>query len=81
MSAIGDNSKEQLRSIVERLENLEVDKAAIASDIKDVFAEAKSNGYDVKALRTVMRMRKQDKAKQDEQEAILESYLQVLGMI
>ena len=52
--AIGDNAKEQLRSIIERVERLEEDKAAVASDIKDVFTEAKGNGYDVKALRAIV---------------------------
>lgn len=78
---IGDNAKEQLRSIVERIEHLEEEKKQIAGDIKDVFVEAKSNGFDVKALRTIVRMRKQDKEKREEQEAILSTYLQALGMI
>lgn len=79
--AIGDNAKEQLRSIIERVERLEEDKAAIASDIKDVFTEAKGNGYDVKALRTIVRMRKQDAGERAEQEQMLEIYMQALGMV
>ena len=79
--AIGDNAKEQLRSIIERVERLEEDKAAVASDIKDVFTEAKGNGYDVKALRTIVRMRKQDAGERAEQEQILETYMQAMGMI
>ena len=78
---VGNNSKEQLKSVVERIEQLEHDKAQIASDIKDVYAEAKGNGFDVKALRTIIRMRKQDANDRAEQEAILETYLQALGMI
>lgn len=71
----------RLRTIVERLERLEEDKAAIAGDIKEVFAEAKGEGYDVKTLRKVLRIRKQDKAKRQEEEAILDLYLTALGEI
>ena len=74
-------AKDQLRTIIERVERLEEEKKAIANDIRDVYAEAKGNGYDVKALRTVVRLRKQDKQEREEQEAILETYLQALGMI
>ena len=76
----GHNSKEQLRSIIERVEKLEEDKKAVSDEIKDVYAEAKGNGYDVKALRTIVRMRKQDANERAEQEAILESYMHALGM-
>lgn len=78
---IGDNAKEQLRSIVERIERLEEEKKQIASDVKDVYAEAKSNGFDVKALRKVIRLRTQDKEKRDQEAAVLDSYLIALGMI
>ena len=74
-------AKDQLKAFVERVERLEEEKKAIADDIKDVYAEAKGNGFDVKALRTVVRMRKQDKDERQEQEAILETYLQALGML
>jgi uncharacterized protein (UPF0335 family) len=74
-------AKEQLRAIIERIERLEEEKKAIADDVRDVYAEAKGNGYDVKALRTVVRLRKQDKDERAEQEAILETYLHALGMI
>ena len=74
-------AKDQLKAFVERVERLEEEKKAIADDIRDVFAEAKGNGYDVKALRTVIRLRKQDKQEREEQEAILDTYLQALGMI
>ena len=74
-------AKDQLRAFVERIERLEEEKKTISDDIRDVYAEAKGNGYDVKALRTVVRLRKQDKDERAEQEAILETYLHALGMI
>jgi len=77
----GHNSKEQLRSIIERVERLEEEKKTISDDIRDVYSEAKGNGYDVKALRTIVRMRKQDANERAEQEAILESYISAMGMI
>lgn len=78
---IGHNAKEQLRSIVERIERLEEEKKTISDDIKDVYLEARGNGYDVKALRTIVRMRKQDADERHEHETILESYMQALGML
>lgn len=74
-------AKDQLKAIVERIERLEEEKKTIADDIRDVFAEAKGNGFDVKALRTIIRMRKQDANERAEQETILETYLQALGML
>ena len=74
-------AKEQLRAIIERIERLEEEKKTISEDIRDVFAEAKGNGYDVKALRTIVRMRKQDANERQEQETILETYMQALGML
>jgi uncharacterized protein (UPF0335 family) len=74
-------AKDQLKAIIERIEHLEEEKKAISDDIRDVYAEAKGNGFDVKALRTVLRLRKQDKNERAEQEAILETYLHALGMI
>ena len=71
----------QLKSIVERIERLEEEKKVIADDIRDIYAESKGNGYDVKALRTVIRMRKLDPNERQEQESILESYMQALGML
>ena len=84
--AVGDEpatrfAKDQLRAIIERIERLEEEKAAIASDIRDVYAEAKGNGYDVKALRTIVRLRKQDANERAEAETILETYMQALGML
>ena len=74
-------AKDQLKAFVERVERLEEEKKAIADDIRDVYAEAKGNGFDVKALRTVVRLRKQDVNERKEQEAILETYLHALGML
>jgi uncharacterized protein (UPF0335 family) len=74
-------AKDQLKAIIERIERLEEEKKAISDDIKDVYAEAKGNGYDVKALRTIIRMRKEDPNERAEQETILETYLQALGMM
>jgi uncharacterized protein (UPF0335 family) len=71
---------DQLRSFVERIERLEEEKRTILDDIKDVYAEAKGNGYDVKILRQVIRTRKQDKAAREEMEAILDLYLSAMGM-
>lgn len=71
----------RLRTIIERLERLEEDKQAIMNDTKEVFAEAKGEGYDVKILRKVIRIRKQDKAKRQEEDAIMDLYLSALGEI
>jgi uncharacterized protein (UPF0335 family) len=70
----------QLRAFIERIERLEVDKQAIADDIKDVFAEMKGTGFDVKAVRQIIRLRKKDQAERQEEEAILDLYLNALGM-
>ncbi len=74
-------AKDQLKAIVERVERLEEEKKTISDDIRDVYAEAKGNGFDVKALRAIVRMRKQDANERQEQETILETYMQALGMI
>src|SRR5260370_24300281 len=74
-------AKDQLKAIIERIERLEEEKKTISDDIRDVYAEAKGNGYDVKALRTIVRMRKQDANERQEQETILETYMQALGML
>lgn len=76
----GATARQQLRSFVERIERLEEDKKLIADDIKDVYGEAKANGYDTKVLRRVIAIRKQDQNDRLEQEAILETYLHALGM-
>lgn len=74
-------SKDALRSIIERIERLEGHKKVISDDVKDIYLEAKGNGYDVKALRTLVRMRKQDPNERAEAETILETYMHALGML
>jgi uncharacterized protein (UPF0335 family) len=69
----------QLKTIIERIERLEEDKAGVMADLKEVYAEAKGNGFDVKILRKVVRLRKQDKAKRDEEEALVDLYLSAIG--
>ena len=70
-----------LRAFVERIEKLEEEKKAIADDIKDVYAEAKGTGYDIKIIRKIVSLRKQDKDKRKEEEEILDLYLAALGML
>lgn len=70
---------DQLKSIVERIERLEEEKKTISDDIKEVYAEAKGNGYDVKVLRKVIAIRKRDANERAEEEAILDLYLQAVG--
>ncbi len=74
-------AQSQIRSIVERIERLEEEKKAIADDIKEVYAEAKSNGFDTKTLRKVVTLRKKDRAEREEEEAMLDLYLSAMGMI
>jgi uncharacterized protein (UPF0335 family) len=74
-------AKDQLKAIIERIERLEEEKKTISDDIRDVYAESKGNGFDVKALRTIVRLRKQDPNERQEQETILETYMQALGML
>lgn len=97
MSAIGHNSgavppadadvassgvaAEELKQFIERIERLEKERANIAGDIKEVVAELKGRGFDVKAVRAILKIRKQDHAERQEQEAILELYMQALGMV
>jgi len=80
MDAKTSFAKGQLKSIVERIERLEEEKKAIAGDIKEVYAEAKANGFDTKILRKVIGFRKRDCHEREEEEAILELYLGALGM-
>ena len=74
-------ARDQLRAFIERIERLEEEKKTIADDIKDVYGEAKGTGFDAKILRKVIQIRKQDKDERMEQEAILDTYLQALGML
>ena len=71
----------QLKSIVERIERLEEEKKVIAGDIKEVYAEAKANGFDTKILRKVISLRKKEPAERDEEESMLDVYMAALGMI
>ncbi|WP_448662210.1 DUF2312 domain-containing protein [Sphingomonas sp. CJ20] len=74
-------SAEQLRLFIERIERLEEEKKGIADDIKDVYAEAKSTGFDVKTMRSIVRLRKMEKHHRDEAEMLLETYKQALGLV
>ena len=74
-------AKDHLKAFVERIERLEEEKKALSDDIRDVYGEAKSTGFDVKALRAIIKMRKQDNDERKEQEAILETYMLALGML
>jgi uncharacterized protein (UPF0335 family) len=71
----------QLRALIERFERLEEEKKTIADDIKEVFAEAKGTGFDTKAIRTIIRLRKKDQAERQEEDAILDLYMAALGMV
>jgi uncharacterized protein (UPF0335 family) len=73
-------AKEQLRSFIERIERLEEERAALTADIREVYSEAKGSGFDTKAMRQVVRLRKLDAADRQEQEALLDLYLSALGM-
>lgn len=76
----GNVSAEQLRLFIERIERLEEEKKGIADDIKDVYAEAKATGYDIKTMRSIVRLRAMEKAARQEQEALLETYKAALGL-
>ena len=77
----GKVAADELRLLIERAERLEEEKKAIADDIKDVMAEAKGRGYDAKAIRKIMQIRKKKREEYQEEEAILETYMQALGML
>lgn len=81
MAVIGGVSGDQLRSYIERIEKLEEEKAALATDVREVFAEAKANGFDVKTMRSVLKLRKMEHSERDEQEHMLDLYKRVLGML
>jgi uncharacterized protein (UPF0335 family) len=73
-------AQDQIRAFIERIERMEEEKQAIADDIKEIYAEAKGNGFDTKVLRQIIRIRKQDASERMEQEALLELYMAALGM-
>ncbi len=81
MTKFGGISGEQLRQYVERIERLEEEKRDIADNIRDAFSEAKSNGFDVKAMRSLLKLRKMEESDRNEQEAVLDLYKAALGMI
>ena len=70
----------QLRALIERIERLEEEKKTISEDIKEIYAEAKGTGFDIKALRTIVRLRKKDQAEREEEEAMIDLYKTALGM-
>ena len=74
-------AKDQLKAIIERIERLEEEKKTISDDIRDVYAEAKGNGFDTKIIRKIIAMRKRDQAELDEEETVLDVYLRALGML
>ena len=79
----GDTSSvaaDQLKSIIERIERLEEEKAGLAGDIRDVYAEAKAHGFDTKVLRKIISLRKKDHEERQEEEALLDLYMQAIGM-
>lgn len=76
---IGDNARAALKGFVERIESLEEEKAEIAADIKEVYAEAKGTGFDTKILRRVIAARKKDRAEREEQEALFDLYMDAIG--
>ncbi len=77
---VGGIAAERLRSIVERIERLEEERKALGNDIKDIYAEAKSAGFDVKVLRQVISLRRREPAEVEEQETLLDLYRRALGM-
>lgn len=81
MTTLPASSQGQLRQFVEQIERLEQEKKALADDIRDKYLEAKAVGFDVKALRTIVRMRKKSKTEREEEESILDVYLHALGML
>lgn len=83
MSELGHNSiaKDHLKSIIERVENREAAKAEIGDEIKDIYTEAKGNGFDVAVLREIVRIRRKDPADRQEHDTVLETYLHALGML
>lgn len=80
MSDAGGIAAERLRSFIERIERLEEEKAALTSDIREVYAEAKGNGFDTKIMRQVIKLRKMDTAERQEQESLLDLYKRAIGL-
>ena len=80
MAKVGGVAGDHLKSFIERIERLEEEKKALGDDIRDVYSEAKANGFEVKIMRQIVKIRKMDKDELDEQEALLDTYLLALGM-
>jgi uncharacterized protein (UPF0335 family) len=78
---VGGVAVDQLKSIIGRVEKLEEEKTGISADIRDVFSEAKGNGFDVKAIRQIIKIRKMDASEREEQETMLDTYMRALGML
>jgi uncharacterized protein (UPF0335 family) len=81
MTDVGGVAAERLQSFIDRIERLEEEKAALAQDIREVYSEAKSDGFDTKIMRQIIRLRKMDQADREEQETLLDVYKQALGML
>jgi len=79
IDTLGATAQGKLKSLVERIERLEEDRAAVAGDLKEVYAEAKGEGFDTKTIRKVVRLRKADAAKRSEEEALIELYITAIG--
>jgi uncharacterized protein (UPF0335 family) len=79
IDTLNSTAQGKLKSLVERIERLEEDKAAVANDLKEVYAEAKGEGFDTKILRKVVRLRKQDTAKRQEEESLIDLYISAIG--
>lgn len=79
LDTLNTSAEGKLKSLIERIERLEEDKAAVANDLKEVYGEAKGEGFDVKIVRKVVRLRKQDSAKRQEEEALVELYISAIG--
>ena len=80
MAEVGGIAGERLRSLIERIERLEEEKAALAADIREVYAEAKGTGFDVKTMRQLIRLRKMDRSDRQEQEHLLDLYKRAIGL-
>jgi uncharacterized protein (UPF0335 family) len=79
LDTLNTTAQGKLKSLIERIERIEEDKAAVANDLKEVYAEAKGEGFDVKIVRKVVRLRKQDSAKRQEEEALIDLYISAIG--
>lgn len=79
VDVLNGTAQTQLRTVIDRIERLEEDKTEVMADLKEVYAEAKGNGFDTKIIRKVIRLRKQDRAKRQEEEAILDLYMSAIG--